>query len=75
MEEYNATVYERGNGLPKIGDYVAGNDGEVYKVIAVSTQITTNGIGVGNSIRATLEMADWSEIDDDNDPRCSGVLD
>jgi hypothetical protein len=28
----NATIHERGNGFPKVGDYVPGSDGELYLV-------------------------------------------
>lgn len=71
-----ATIYERGNGLPDVGDYVAGDDGEVYRVVSLDGRIQTaqTGSGRGNSISAIVALADWADVDDDTEPTCSAVL-
>lgn len=70
----NATVHERGNGLPDVGDFVAGDDGEVYVVTALIGPIHTGRPGVANYMHAEVELADWRDVDDDNEPTCSAVL-
>jgi hypothetical protein len=68
-----ATIEERGNGLADVGDYVAGDDGEVYIVDKLIGPIHTNGCGP-QYIHADLSLADWTDVDDDTDPRCGAVL-
>lgn len=70
----DAAIYERGNGLPDVGDFVAGDDGEVYTVTRFRGPIHTSGAGGGNYIYGEIELADWSDVDDDNEPLCSAVL-
>lgn len=69
-----ATIYEQGNGFPGTGDYVAGDDGEVYRVASTGSRITTHAPGVGNSIEAEVEISDWSEINEDEEPTCLAVI-
>lgn len=69
-----AKISECGNGLPDVGDYVAGDDGEVYTVTALSGPIHTGAPGVGNYIYGSVELADWSDVDDDNEPQCSATI-
>lgn len=69
-----AKIIERGNGLVDVGDYVAGDDGEVYTVVSITGPIHTGGPGSGNYVYAEVELADWSDVDDDNEPSCSAVL-
>ena len=72
-----AIITERGNGFPGIGDYVAGDDGEVYRVVRChSGRISTGQSGSGNSIRAEVELADWDDIDDEaeGDMTCSAQI-
>lgn len=70
-----ATVHERGNGLPDVGDFVAGNDGEVYRVLKFRGPIQTGRApGAGNWIRAEVELADWSDVNDDSEPTCSARI-
>lgn len=72
-----ATISEQGNGFPDVGDYVTGNDGEVYEVLSLGPRIETRGPGAGNCIPGCeLQLADWTDdITDDNEPTCSAVLD
>lgn len=67
MTNANATITERGNGLPDPGDYVPGDDGELYVVVSLDGQIQTGGASEGNWVRATLELADWHDIAEDDD--------
>ena len=62
-----AEIVERGNGFPDPGDYVAGDDGELYRIVSMSARIETNGAGVGSSIRATVELANWGDVESDDE--------
>lgn len=61
-----ATIHERGNGFPDVGDYVAGGaDGQVYRIVAQpNTRIHTGAQGSGASdyMYAEVELADWDDI-------------
>ena len=71
-----ATISERGNGFPDVGDYVSGDDGEVYVVTAIpSGRIETHGSGAANTIDAEVALADWSDVDDDSEPVCTAIID
>lgn len=58
----DATIYERGNGFPEVGDYViAGDDGtELFRIVALGSNIDTRSAW-GNSIWAEIESADWDD--------------
>lgn len=62
-----ATIEERGNGFPDVGDYVSDSDGNLYEIIYTDNNISTNPPH-GNSISALLERADWSDLDEDEEP-------
>lgn len=66
-----ATINERGNGFPGVGEYVACG-GEVYRVAATNGRIHT---GEPNYIYAEIELADWSDVGDDEEPYCDAVID
>lgn len=66
-----AVITERGNGLPDVGDFVAGDDGEVYVVSSLQGPIHTGGPGGGDYIHARVKLADWSDVTDANEPTCS----
>ena len=70
-----ATIYEKGNGFPSVGEYVSGDDGEPYRVISLGVgYIQTGSPGVGNRIEGCeVELADWRDVYDD--PVSSAVLD
>jgi len=67
-----AKIIERGNGYADVGDYVSGDDGEVYTVVSFRGPIFTGG--AGNFMHATVELADWADVTDDNEPTCSAEL-
>jgi len=70
-----ATIEERGNGFPDVGDYVAGRDGEVYRLVSRGSHIQTQAPGAPNIIpECTVELADWSDVDDDTAPVCSAII-
>jgi hypothetical protein len=69
-----ATIQERGNGLPDVGDYVSGDDGNLYRVTSLGGTIHTGRPGQGNYVYGEVELADWSDVDDDSEPVCSAVL-
>lgn len=61
-----ATIHEMGNGLPEVGDYVAGADGSatyLYRVESIDSRIQTSAKGSGgaNWVFATVEQVDWSD--------------
>lgn len=60
-----STIYEQGNGLPKVNDYVRDSD-RLYRVAATDGRISTHGPGVGNSIQAELEPVDWDKCSEDD---------
>lgn len=61
-----ATITEMGNGLPTVGDYVPGDDGGLYRVVALEGPIHTGGAaGAANYRHATVEPADWSDVEED----------
>jgi hypothetical protein len=60
-----ATIYERGNGFPKAGDYVLSYDGNIYRVVRMGTRIETGSPGVSNHIPdCEVELADWDDCAD-----------
>ncbi len=69
----HGTIHEEGNGLAGVGDYVSCADGNVYRVTRLlhGGRISTNGPGAGNSVDAELELADWDDISEDDEPTCS----
>ena len=60
-----ATITERGNGFPAAGDYVPGDDGELYRVVGIGSRIQTGRAGQGNWVTAEVELASWSDCDED----------
>jgi hypothetical protein len=63
----DATIEERGNGLPDVGDYVPGDDGELYRVVSMSSRIETGRCpGAGDWVNAKVELADWDDCDEDD---------
>lgn len=60
----NATVHERGNGLPEVGDYVPGSGGNLCRIEAFVGPIHTGRPGSGNYIHALVTEADWDDIAD-----------
>lgn len=70
-----ATLEERGNGFCDVGDYVAGSDGELYRVTAFRGQIQTGRRpGAANWVLAEVEAADWDDVDDDWESQCGVVV-
>ncbi len=62
---YNATIQERGNGFPDVGDYVPGDDGNLHRVARMSRIHTGNSMrGDSNYVYAVVECADWSDCDE-----------
>jgi hypothetical protein len=63
-EKWNATLNERGNGLPDAGDYVPGDDGQLYRVVETASTIHAGSPGAGNYVYARVELADWSDCEE-----------
>ena len=61
---HTGVIFERGNGLADPGDYVSGDDDNLYRVVRLVGVIHTGRAGVGNHVHAELELADWSDITD-----------
>lgn len=69
-----ATIHEQGNGLASVGDYVAGDDGELYRVESIDSRIQTGQPGVANYVYATVELADWSDCEEDEQSTCVATI-
>lgn len=70
-----ATIYERGNGFPDVGDYVPGDDGNLYLVTAMGPRILTGGPGVSNHIPyCEVDLADWSDCEEGDEFSAQAVL-
>jgi len=57
-----ATIYEAGNGFPAVGEYLQ-CDGDLYIITATGSSISTHRAGIGNSIAAEVEPADWDDLE------------
>lgn len=62
--KYNGRVFERGNGMPNVGDYVSAS-GDLYRVTAIGRYETGRSPGMGMWALARLEWADWSDLTDE----------
>lgn len=72
----NATITERGNGLPDAGAYVPGTDGELYRVVRITSRIHTGrSPGAGNYVHAVVAAADWDDCSEDEEFPASVSLD
>ena len=69
-----ATIEERGNGFPDVGDYVPGDDGELYRVVSTDGRIQTGPAGAANWIRASVEAVEWDDCDEDAEFPAMAVL-
>ena len=64
-ETVEARIEECGNGLPDVGDYVPGTDGELYRVVTFRGPIQTGrSPGAGNWILAQVESVDWADCEE-----------
>jgi len=63
----NATIIERGNGMPDVGTLVPGNDGNLYRIETSIGHIQTGGPGEGYRMAVTVSLADWSDAESDDD--------
>lgn len=74
--KYNGRVFERGNGMPNVGDYVSAS-GDLYRVTAIGRYETGRSPGMGMWALARLEWADWSDLTDEEAEAvvCSAKLD
>lgn len=68
-----ATIESLGNGLCDVGEYVS-CDGELYQVVSFVGPIQAGRNGGGDWIRARVVLADWSDVDDDTEPRCIAIV-
>lgn len=65
VPKWNAKIIEQGNGLPDCGDYVTGDDGELYVIIRIEDRINTgHHPGDGNWCRARVLPVDWDNVDE-----------
>ena len=62
-----ARIDECGNGFPEAGALVPGTDGELYRIVSTDGRIHTSRPGVSNHIYADVVLADWSDVDSDDD--------
>lgn len=58
-------VYECGNGLPDVGDYVTTADNDPYRVVQLTGPIHTGPPGAGDRVHAVLEPCDWDDLTDE----------
>jgi hypothetical protein len=67
-----ARIEERGNGFPRVGDFVAGNDGQVYRVVSISDRVQVPARrDMSNYLYGEVEAAEWVDVTDATDPVCS----
>ncbi len=60
-----AIVTDRGNGLPDVGDYVPGDDGNLYRIESIRGRIETGRhTGEGNWMRVNVAMVDWDSCEE-----------
>jgi hypothetical protein len=64
MSAMECVIRERGNGLPDVGAYVPGHDGQLYRVVEIGRIETGRSPGAGNWMRAMVELADWDDCDE-----------
>ena len=69
-----ATIEERGNGFPDVGDYVPGDDGGLYRVVSTDGRIQTGPAGTANWIRASVESVEWDDCDEGDEFPAMAVL-
>ena len=60
----DATVYERGNGLPDVGDYVSDDEGNLWQIAGALGRIETSGCQ-GNHCDCQVIPADWDDLGDE----------
>ena len=63
----DATVYERGNGLPDVGDYVTDDEGNLWEIAGGRGRIETSGHW-GNHCDCQVIPADWDDLEEDEEP-------
>jgi len=70
-----ATIAESGNGWPSVGEYVVGDDGEPYRVLDYpdGNIYTGQRPGQSNWLYARVELADWTDLCDD-EVECSAKI-
>ena len=64
--QLSAQIEERGNGFPSVGEFVPGDDGELYEIVELNTRIHTHGPGAGNTLFAEVVLADWDDVEEDD---------
>lgn len=74
MSRQNATLSERGNGLPDVGDYVPGDDGQLYRVTERGQLNTGLRPGESNWCRAVVELVDWSDCPDGEEHTAQAIV-
>lgn len=67
-----ATICEDGNGrYPVAGDYLTGDDGELYRVVDMGPRIVIGQPGTPNHIPGcAVELVDWSDCPEGSESRC-----
>ena len=63
----DATVYERGNGLPDVGDYVSDDEGNLWQIAGALGRIETSGCQ-GNHCDCQVIPADWDDLEEEQEP-------
>lgn len=63
----DATVYERGNGLPDVGDYVPDSEGNLWQIAGALGRIETSGHR-GNHCDCQVIPADWDDLEEGEEP-------
>lgn len=66
--EYDAIIYEHGNGYPQDGDYVGDCNGRVYQIVSSEDRVHIGtGMGEPNYIYAVVSELDWDDVEGDED--------
>ena len=71
----HATIQEHGNGFPDPGDYVPGDDGELYRVISIGRIHTGARAGAADYMRVEVEPADWEDCEEGEEFEALAIVD
>jgi hypothetical protein len=66
MDKQKAIIEDRGNGIACAGDYVPGEDGNLYVVDTIDSVLQTQQYQA-NYVYATVHIVDWSACTEDEE--------
>lgn len=67
IEVHAAVISEAGNGLPDVGDYVAGDDGYLYRIITAGSIRAASSPGGSDHFDALVQRVDWEACKEEDE--------